>query len=161
MVGRVIKVGGKPYTVVGVMPGSFHFPEQLGQGIYKGVWLPLQPTAEMLKDRGYDFFNIVGELRAGVSTLQAQRELDAIASHIPPSDDGSTFAFRGTPYQEVLTGPVRPVFYGLFAALALVLLIACANVSNLLIARCLGVNRSSRCGLRWVRADGAGSATAG
>jgi predicted permease len=46
--------------------------------------------------------------------------------------------FRATPYQEVLTGPVRPVLYALFGALALVLLIACANVSNLLIARCLG-----------------------
>src|SRR5271170_8014076 len=138
MVGKVVKIGGKPYTVVGVMPGSFHFPEQLGSDIYKGVWLPVQPTAEMLKDRGYHFFNIVGERRPGVSTIQAQRELDAIAAHIPKTDSGDSFAFRATPYQEVLTGPVRPVLYALFAALALVLLIACANVSNLLIARCLG-----------------------
>lgn len=47
-------------------------------------------------------------------------------------------SFRATPYQEVLTGPVRPVLYALFAALTLVLLIACANVSNLLISRCIG-----------------------
>ena len=70
--------------------------------------------------------------------MQAQHELDAIAAHIPRPIAVRWFAFRATPYQEVLTGPVRPVLYALFGALALVLLIACANVSNLLIARCLG-----------------------
>jgi predicted permease len=138
IVGKAVKISSKPYTVVGVMPGSFHFPEQGGPDASKGVWLPLQPTAEMLKDRGYHFFNIVGRLRPGVSTTQAQRELDSIAAHIPVTKDGNPSTFRATPYQELLTGPVRPVLYALFAALALVLLIACANVSNLLIARCLG-----------------------
>jgi predicted permease len=81
----------------------------------------------------------VGLLRPGVSRAQAQQELDAIGANISRTgDSGGTIAFRTTPYQEVLTGPVRPVLYGLFGALALVLLIACANVSNLLIARCLG-----------------------
>jgi putative ABC transport system permease protein len=98
----------------------------------------MQPTAEMLKERGYDFFNVVGELRPGVAVVQAQKELDAIAAHIPRKSDEGAITFRADPYQEVLTGPVRPVLYALFAALALVLLIACANVSNLLIARCLG-----------------------
>jgi len=138
IVGKAVKISNKPYTVVGVMPDSFHFPEQGGPDASKGVWLPLQPTAEMLKDRGYHFFNIVGRLRPDVSTTQAQRELDSIAAHIPVTKDGSPSTFRATPYQELLTGPVRPVLYALFAALALVLLIACANVSNLLIARCLG-----------------------
>ena len=138
IVGKVVKISNNPYTVVGVMPDSFHFPEQGGPDASKGVWLPLQPTAEMLKDRGYHFFNVVGRLRPGVSTTQAQRELDSIAAHIPVTKDGSPSTFRATPYQELLTGPVRPVLYALFAALALVLLIACANVSNLLIARCLG-----------------------
>jgi putative ABC transport system permease protein len=72
------------------------------------------------------------------SAPQAQRELDAIAAHIPTTQDGHSIAFRATPYQEALTGPVRPTLFALFAALVLVLLIACANVSNLLIARCLG-----------------------
>ncbi|MGB7549644.1 MAG: ABC transporter permease [Terracidiphilus sp.] len=138
IVGQVVKIGGKPHTVVGVMPSGFRFPEQMGTDVQKGVWLPLQPSAEMLKDRGYHFFNVVGELRSGVSVMQAQHELDAIAAHIPKTDSGNTNTFRAELYQEVLTGPVRPVLIALFGALALVLLIACANVSNLLIARCLG-----------------------
>jgi putative ABC transport system permease protein len=138
IVGKLVKISGKPRTVVGVMPSSFLFPESMGPDIRKGVWLPLIPTAEMSKDRGYHFQNIVGELRPGITTMQAQRELDAIAAHIPKTKSDNAVAFRATPYQEVLTGPVRPILYSLFAALVLVLLIACANVSNLLIARCLG-----------------------
>jgi putative ABC transport system permease protein len=138
IVGQMVNIGGTPRTVIGVMPGSFHFPEAMGPDLQKGVWLPVQPTGEMLKERGYHFFSIVGELAPGVSLSQAQHELDAIAAHLPKTDNSGPVTFRATPYQQVLTGPVRPVLYALFAALALVLLIACANVSNLLIARCLG-----------------------
>lgn len=138
IVGQVVKIGGQPRTVVGIMPRSFHFPEEVGSDLEKGVWVPLQPTPEMLKDRGYNFFNVVGRLRPAVTLAQVQHELDAIAAHIPRKSDESKITFRGYSYQELLTGPVRPVFYALFAALGLVLLIACANVSNLLIARCLG-----------------------
>ncbi len=136
--GKAVQIGGKTFTVIGVMPGSFLFPEAMGADIHKGVWLPLQPTPEMLKDRGYNFFYILGSLRPGASVGQAQRELDAIAAHIPKTPGGFDAAFRTEPYQQVLTGKVGPVLYSLLGALALVLLIACANVSNLLIARCLG-----------------------
>ena len=138
IVGKTVRISGQPYTVVGVMPASFHFPEQLEPAMSKAAWLPLQPTPEMSRDRGYNFFNVIGELRPSISKTQAQRELDSIAAHIPKSKGGNTTAFHATSYQDVLTGSVRPVLYALFAALALVLLIACANVSNLLIARCLG-----------------------
>ncbi len=138
IVGQAVKIGGQPRTVVGIMPRNFHFPEEVGPEVQKGVWVPLQPTPEMLKDRGYDFFNVVAELQPGASVAQAQQELDAIAAHIPREKDSSPIKFGATLYQEVLTGPVSPVLYALFAAVGLVLLIACANVSNLLIARCLG-----------------------
>jgi putative ABC transport system permease protein len=138
IVGQVVRIGGQPYSIVGVMPAAFRFPESLGADLQKGVWMPLQPTAEMLKDRGYHFFNVVADLRPEVTIAQAQQELDAIATRISKADGHSTVAFRATPYQEVLTGPVRPVLLALFGALALVLVIACANVSNLLIAKCLG-----------------------
>ena len=137
IVGKGVKISGKTHTVVGVMPHSFHFPEQVGADLQKGVWVALQPTAEMLKDRGYNFFNVVGQLRSGATMAQAQHELDAIAAHIPREGTHGEIKFWASSYQELLTGPVRPVLYALFGALALVLLIACANVSNLLIARCL------------------------
>ena len=136
--GQVVRISGKPYTVVGVMPQHLHFPEELGPDLEKGVWLPLQPSAEMLKDRGYNFFNIVGQLRAGSTVQQAQQELNVIAVNIPRDRPDRVITFHVTAYHELLTGPIRPVLYALFAALGLVLLIACANVSNLLIARCLG-----------------------
>ena len=138
IVGQVVKLSNKPHMIVGVMPASFGFPEQLGAAdLGKGVWLPLQPTPEMLKDRGYNFFQVIGKLRPGVTLPQAQKELDAIGAHIPKNAVEDKFEFSVWPYQEVLTGPVRPVLYALFGALGLVLLIACANVSNLMIARCL------------------------
>jgi putative ABC transport system permease protein len=135
-VGQVVKIGGKPDMVVGVMPGSFRFPDNMGPDLQKGVWLPIQPTATMLKDRGYHFFNVAGVMKQGVTVQQVQQEVSAIAAHIPYEHEPVTF--RVDPYQEVLTGPVRPVLFALFGALGLVLLIACANVSNLLIARALG-----------------------
>jgi hypothetical protein len=122
--GQVVKLSGKPFTVVGVMPAGFNFPEEMGPDQQKGVWLPLQPTPEMLKDRGYHFFNVVAVMRPGVTLPQAQKELDSIGAHIPKTDNNSQVDFSVFSYQEVLTGPVRPVLYALFGALALVLLIA-------------------------------------
>ena len=135
ILGRTVKIGGELHTIIGVMPDRFRFPESVGPAVRNGIWLPLQPTGEMLTNRGYHFFNIVGELRSGVNIVQFQHELDAIAARIRQTDIGNTIALHATPYREALTGPARPVLYFLFGALALVLLIACANVSNLLIMR--------------------------
>lgn len=137
ILGRTIRVGGQARTVIGVMPASFGFPNEMGSDVRKGVWLPLQPSEEMLKDRGYDFFSVIGELKPGVTVAQAQQELNSIVARLPRDHGQAAPLFHVTPYQEALTGPVRPVLLALFAALGLVLLIACANVSNLLIARCL------------------------
>jgi predicted permease len=134
-------MGGATRTVVGILPNTMRFPEETGPDIQKAVWLPLQPTPEMQKERGYSFFCIVGELRSNVKLPQAQAELDTIAERIRHENTetgNSDFGFRATAYQELLTGPVRPVLLALLAAQGLVLLIACANVANLQIARCMG-----------------------
>jgi putative ABC transport system permease protein len=139
IVGQTIRVNSKPRTVVGVMPATFHFPESAGADMGKGLWLPVQPTPEMLKERGYHFFLLLGQMKPGVTRAQLQSELNAIAQRIQQADPEHShgLAFPVALYQDVLTGPVRPVFIGLLVALGLILLIACANVTNLLVARCL------------------------
>lgn len=138
--GKTIRVNGKGRVVVGVMPLSFRFPESLGDDLHKGLWLPIQPTTEMQKDRGSHFFRIIAGLKSGVTMQQAQAELNAIAKHIQQIDPekGKDIAFRIASYHDTITGPVRPVFLAIVIAVGLVLLIACGNVTNLLIARCLG-----------------------
>ena len=141
IIGQSVRIGGVVHTVVGVMPYRMSFPEEAGPDLQKGVWFPMQPTPEMLKERGYNFTAIVGELRPGATAEQAQAELDIIVQHIAhdnPNDIHSGFGLRVTSYLRLLTVQVRPVLLALLGALALVLLIACANVANLLIARCLG-----------------------
>jgi putative ABC transport system permease protein len=137
ILGQTVKIGDKLCIIIGVMPDGFRFPESIGLAVREGVWLPMRPSKEMLENRGYKLFNILGELRPGVSVAKLQSELDAIATRIRRGDSGTTVAFRATPYKEAVTGRVRPVLYALFGALALLLLIACANVSNLLLARSL------------------------
>jgi putative ABC transport system permease protein len=136
---RTIVVNGQPRAVVGVMPRDFRFPESMGQEMQKGLWLPLQPTREMQAERGEAFFAIIGELRPNVTLAQERAELSTIVQGIHEFDPkaASDLSFRVISYQETLTGPVAPVFLALVVAVGMVLLIACANVANLLIARCL------------------------
>jgi predicted permease len=138
--GKTIRVNGKPRTVVGVMPRSFRFPETMGEDLHKGLWLPIQATTEMQRDRGSHFFYIIAALKPGVNMAQAQAELAGIAQHIHQIDPekGKDISFRIASYRSLLTGSVREVFAFLMIAVGLVLLIACGNVTNLLIARCLG-----------------------
>jgi putative ABC transport system permease protein len=140
IIGSTIRVNAQPRTVIGVMRHSFRFPESLDPELAKGLWLPLQPTAEMLAERGYHFFFIAGMMKPGVTMAQLRGELGAIAQRLRQAGSKSTrdLSFTAASYQRILTGPVQPVLIGLLAALGLVLLIACANVANLLIARFLG-----------------------
>lgn len=136
---RTIQVNAVPRTVVGVMRRGFRFPESAGPDLQKGLWLPLQRTPEMESERGDSFFAIVGLLKPGATLPQTRDELAAVAQRIHEQNpkSQSDLSFRVFAYQEMLTGNVAPVFVALTVAVGLVLLIACANVANLLIARCL------------------------
>jgi predicted permease len=136
---HTVTVSGQVRSVVGVMPRAFRFPETTGQDIQKGVWLPLQPTQQMLTERGSSFFSVIGQLKPGATLGGLQSELNAAVLRIHEIDShaASDLAFRSMPYRDSLTGPVAPVLLALLVAVGLVLLIACANVANLLLARCL------------------------
>ncbi|HEY6348158.1 MAG TPA: ABC transporter permease [Candidatus Angelobacter sp.] len=135
-IGQQVRVGDDPYTVVGVMPDNFRFQ---GNDVSSGIWLPFQPDSDLLKNRNANFLYLLGTLRPGVSQQAAQAEIISITRGITQKDpvNAKDLAFRLIPFRDVVTAQVRPVFLALTGALVLVLLIACANVANLQLARCL------------------------
>jgi putative ABC transport system permease protein len=137
ILGTQIRVGEVPHTVVGVLPPRVPFPHNELDGA--GVWVAFNPTPEMLTDRGSDFLYLVGRLKQGARRPAAQAELNAIAQRIRQKDpaDAGKLELNLVPYRDVVTNSVRPVLEALAGALLLVLLIACVNVANLLLARCL------------------------
>ena len=131
-----VRVGTDPYTVVGVLPDNFNFQ---GNDTSSGIWMPYQPPADALTDRDSNFIYLLGSLKPGVSQQAAQSEITSISHGITQKDPehARNLAFRVLPYRDIITAQVRPVFLALTGALLLVLLIACANVANLQLARCL------------------------
>jgi predicted permease len=134
IVGRPIVLNTRTFTIVGVMPPRFE-----GLSDRAEAWIPFAlyapPTA--MAERGSRGFNALARLRPGVSIMAATSELDAISRQLerayPATNEGR--AVEVSPLDVELLGAFRPALITLMAAVALVLLIACANVGNLLIAR--------------------------
>jgi putative ABC transport system permease protein len=138
IVGQAIALEGGSYTVVGVMPPDFNFP---GGQIDCYLPRPFEPSFVNREtvERGAGFLQMVGRLRPGVTVQQSQAEVDGIAegNKIPDHPD-ATFGMLVRPLPDVVTEGVRPTLIILLGAVAFVLLIACANVANLLLARAAG-----------------------
>ena len=141
-----IQLNGRSYTVVGIMPASFEFPIPLFglQGNqFAGradIWKPVSFTEDEMKQRGGRSYGIIGRLRDGVSAKQAQAELNTItANWIPRFKENyaveTGFGARIYGLQEQVVGGMRPALLMLVGAVALVLLIACANLTTMLLAR--------------------------
>jgi putative ABC transport system permease protein len=134
VIGRQVLLSLRSYTVIGVMPAGFKFPV----GRYNEYLQPLAPLVPSeIKNRASHFLRLVGRLKPGVTAQQANAELAGIASRLqqqyPDTNKGrSNYAIS---LHEDLTGDVRLALLTLVAAVAVVLLIACANVANLLLAR--------------------------
>jgi len=135
---RTIRLNTLPYTVIGVMPKWFAWPEAKTQ-----LWTPIYnyyPTAYMTAV-GMHQFGVVGRLRPGVSQAQGMAELSAITLRVHNAHSDNPFVSTASnvkPLLEDLVGDVRTPLYVLFAATGCVLLIACLNVANLLVARAAG-----------------------
>lgn len=130
-VGKTIELNEEPYTVIGVMPAGFNFPAATE------IWTPLDMAPKELGSRGSHSFRAIGRIKPGVSVGQAQAELASIATQLGkqfPDSNAHTGAVVVS-LKEQLTGDSRQSLLILLGAVALVLLVACANVANLMLAR--------------------------
>lgn len=129
--GAKVRVQDRTLTIVGVMPPGFSFPEKTQ------IWLPMNALELDTPSRSAHNYLVVGRLKPGVTVEQAQAQMTAIAGRLeqqyPPSNTGKSSAV--VPLSEDEVGSMRPTLVLMLGAVALVLLIACANVSNLLLAK--------------------------
>lgn len=143
IVGKTIVLNGNPFVVAGVLQGSFMLdaevmPSELPMD-KMDIFAPLPLDADAEKNRGDENYNIMVRLKPGVSVQQAQADLDVIASRIREKDRrDASFGMHVIGLQEQVVGDVRRALLVLLGSVGLVLLIACANVANLLLTRAAG-----------------------
>jgi predicted permease len=133
VIGRTVPINGDPYTVIGVMPPSFAFPQNEGDEIFS----PLAENSPGFEDRGSASLAAIARLRPGVTVDQAQHEIAGIHEQLlhDYAANESTERVRVESYQDVVTESVRPALYALDGAVAAVWLIACANIAGLMLTR--------------------------
>ncbi len=142
-VGTAIVLDRKAYSIVGVMPRNFDFPLDTGKLYQPQLWVPMSLTPDELSDQsaGYWGYHMVGRLKDGVSLSAAAQDTDRVARdimrHFPAGM--SAIHIRGDviSLRESVVGETRPLLRALFAAVAIVLLIACVNVAVLLLVRAI------------------------
>jgi putative ABC transport system permease protein len=154
IIGQTLRLSGEPYTVVGVMPARFTVPASSISS--RDIWVPVafSDADRMIRDNHNE--SVIARLKPDVTLAQAQTEMEAISLRLAQAYPQENAGWGATvvPLQELIVGNVRLSLVMLLAAVALVLLIACANVGNLLFARTLA--RSKELAIR--AAMGAGRA---
>jgi putative ABC transport system permease protein len=129
---KTIILDSKPYQVIGVMPAGLSLPQSAE------LWVPMSfDVSPDMKQRKAHFLRPIGRLKPGVTLLQAQADTDVIAAHLAEQfpDSNTGWNLRLLSLREQLVGSTRTTVFILFGAVGLVLLIACANVANLLMVR--------------------------
>lgn len=145
MIGKSVIINGQPYEIVGILPQSFSLSQEVLPLLYGTeqadifLPLPLAPAAAS-RARDHEDYNIVGKLKPGVSLPQPQAEMDTITAGLRgqfpenyPPNGGLTFSI--VPLLEQVVGNVRRSLWVLLGSVGFVLLIACANVANLMLSR--------------------------
>ena len=147
VLGISIVLDRKPYSVIGVMPRGFEFPLQPGSLDQAQLWVPLSLSPDELSDQhaGFWGYRMIARLKDGVSLPQAVQDADRVAHEIMRDFPASMSAIHiqgdARPLRESVVADVRPVLQTLFLAVAIVLLIACVNVSGLLLVRAIRQRR--------------------
>ena len=139
VIGKTIMLTGQSAMIVGVMPQGFRFPGAANMipglqfALQNDVWMPLAITDEERQRHGNLNLAVIGRLKPGVSPLQGETELRAIQQNLPLGTIGYTL--NVVPLHQQMVGNIRKPLLVLLATVALVLLIACANIANLVLAR--------------------------
>jgi len=139
VIGKDVRVDGKPHTIVGVMPDGFEFPRASTR-----LWLPIQTATDTLRPGQGPGLTVVGRLRDDIEYDRAQAEFATLSHQIAKDRAPGTAERRAIvqPFiQGIVPGRVYAMFYTMLVAVMLVLLVACANVANLLLDRAVGRTR--------------------
>jgi putative ABC transport system permease protein len=139
VLGRPVQLNGEPYTVIGVAPLGFGIASKID------AWMPMafKPDETANDARGGHYLSVVGRLRSGVTVAQAEAELKVLAAQLATQypDSNKGWGVFMMPLQDYSVRDVRTVLYTLLGAVGCVLLIACANIANLLLARATARHR--------------------
>ena len=135
IIGRPLSLNGESYTVVGVMPEFINMPSL--EGWHDELWVPIAFESEEAAGRGNHYLEVIARLKPGVTRTQAQAEMDTIAARLQQQypDYNTGIGIRLKSLHEQLVGNIKPALLVLLGAVGFVLLISCANVANLLLAR--------------------------
>jgi putative ABC transport system permease protein len=140
IIGQSLTLDAQNYTVIGVLGAGFNFPVEIEKA---DIWSPLALDGQLLEQRGAHFLKVIARLKPGVSPQAAQAEITTIASRLEqqyPEDNTDRVVSLYSLYDH-LVGGIRPALLVLLGAVGFVLLIACSNVANLLLARAAGRQR--------------------
>lgn len=132
ILGQTVMINAEPFAVLGVMPPGFDFPNQ------SEMWCPLVPGGDFHDNRRAHLLTVLADVARGKSGGDVNGELTAFAKRVEernPGVDDPSLSLTAVPLQKSVTAPVRPALEILFFAVGLLLVIACANVANLLLAR--------------------------